>query len=433
MTKRTIYLDHDRRDRRTRKIHVRAYRWYATAELNRDGYADYLISRGDSADLPTAYTEAVAKAENTSIDRIWYDGYPDGFMSINGPRCIILPVPYAQIETAVEALRSAELHHDYSGLHTLADQLALPVEDWLAPGERELIRGADFSVPPGVFLNFLRGKAKKSGLRLNGRATRGSVWVCPTLPLAEKLRRERFPERYPGWVDRWTGYVEPEDTPLRPWVGGREQNLSLGAHPVQFQHVQTPSGGKCPCGMNLRASWDDGKKHATHHAMWAIGVRPPKNLDWSGDLAVVTAESPIAWRKLTYQMGRMPQRENGYDFNSWSHLGEPEKTSDNVRAYLLRANGYVIGYVAAHDVSHHRRWDLLDGSNYGDRDDTLRPSIDLIWVAGSYRGKGIGATLVQALVDHSGCQGTDASWSTPISDAGRRLVRRVSPEGIWVS
>ncbi len=24
-------------------------------------------------------------------------------------------------------------------------------------------------------------------------------------------------------------------------------------------------------------------------------------------------------------------------------------------------------------------------------------------------------------------------WSTPISDADRRLARRVSPEGIWVS
>lgn len=433
MTERTIYLDRDRRDLRTRKIHVGAYRWYATAELDRDGYVDYLISRGDSADLPSAYTEAVAKAENTSIDRIWYDGYPGAFVSSNGPRWVILPVPFAHIEAAVEALRSAELHHDYSGLHALADELTLPVEDWLAPGERELIRGVDFSVPPGVFLNFLRGKAKKSGLRLNGRATRGSVWVRPTLPLAEKLEREQFPERYPGWVDRWTGYVEPEDTPFRPWVGSREQNLSLGAHPVQFQRVQTPSGGKCHCGMNLRASWDDGKGHAAHHAMWAIGVRPPKNLDWFGDLAVVTTESPIAWRKLAYQMGRMPQKENGYDFNSWSHLGEPEKTPDNVRAYLLKANGYVIGYVAAHDVSQHRRWDLLDGSNYGDRDDTLRPSIDLIWVAGSYRSKGVGATLVQALVDHSGCQVTDASWSGPISDAGRRLARRISPEGIWVN
>jgi GNAT superfamily N-acetyltransferase len=234
-------------------------------------------------------------------------------------------------------------------------------------------------------------------------------------------------------VDRWTGYVEPEGAPFRPWVGGSGQNLSHGAVPVQFQRVQTPRGGKCPCGMDLRAPGDGGHEHAAHHATWAIGVRPPKNLEWWGDLAVVTTASPIAWRKLTYQVGRMPRRENGYDFNSWSHLGEPGQTSDNVRAYLLKANGYVIGYLAAHDVNQHRRWDLLDESNYGDKDDTLRPRIDLIWVADSYRRKGVGATLVQTLADHSGCQAADASWSTPISDAGLRLARRVSPEGIWVS
>nr|WP_157554193.1 GNAT family N-acetyltransferase [Herbidospora sakaeratensis] len=433
MTERTIYLDRDRHKLRTRKIHVRAYRWYAAVELDREGYFDDLSSRGDSADLPTAFTEAVARVQSTSMDRIWYDGYPGDFTWSDGPSWISLPVPFAQVGAAVEALSSAELHRDYSGLHALADQLALPIEDWLAPGERELIRGDDFSVPPGVFLNFLRGKAKKSGLRLNGRATQGSVWVNPTLPLAEKLKRERSPEQYPGWVDRWTGYVEPQDAPFRPWVGGRERNLSHGAQPVQFQRVPTPSGGKCPCGMDRRASWDDGKGHAAHHARWAIGIPLPKDLEWPGDLAVVTTESPIAWRKLTYQVARMPRTENGYDFNSWTYLGEPEQTSDNVRAYLLKANGYVIGYLAAHDDSNHRRWDLIEESDYGDRDDTLRPSIDLIWVADSYRGKGVGASLVQAVVDRFGCQVADASWSTPVSDAGRRLARRVSPEGVWIN
>ncbi|MFD0410458.1 GNAT family N-acetyltransferase [Kitasatospora sp. NPDC127116] len=433
MTERTIYLDPDRRDPGSRKISVRAHRWYATVELDRDGYADALTWRGDPPDLPAAYTEAIARMQNTSVDRLRYDGYLGMLSWGDGPRWVSLTVPFAQVEAAVEALCSAELNHDYSGLHALADRLALPIEDWLAPGERELVRGVDFSAPPGVFLRFLRGKAKRHGVRLNGRATLGSVWIRPTLPLAEKQKRELLPEQHPGWVDRWTGYVEPEDAPERPWVGGRGQNLSHRAAPVQFRHVQAPSGSKCPCGMTLRAPEDGGNEHATHHAMWAIGVRAPKNLDWWGDLAVVTTESPIAWRKLTYQVGRMPQRENGYDVNSWSHLREPEQTPDNVRAYLLQANGYVIGYLATHDVSEHRRWDLLDESEYGDQDDSLRPCIDLIWVADSYRRKGVGTTLVQTLADGSGYQVTDVSWSTPVSDAGRHLARRISPEGIWVS
>ncbi|WP_228992722.1 hypothetical protein [Streptomyces sp. DH8] len=74
---------------------------------------------------------------------------------------------------------------------------------------------------------------------------------------------------------------------------------------------------------------------------------------------MVTAQSPIARRRLVSKVAKMPQRENHYDFRSWSHLGEPE---DNVRAYLLQANGHVIGYLAAHDTDHHRPWDLVDES-----------------------------------------------------------------------
>lgn len=433
MTEQTIYLDSDQRSACSRKIYVRAFRWFAMVEVDRDGYVDALNQRGKSSDLAAAYTEAVTRARDTSMDRAWYDGYPGAFVGGDESRWVSLPVPFAEVAAAVEALREAELDHDYSGLHALADRLTLPIDDWLAPGERELVRGIDFSTPPGVFLDFLRSKATRNGLRVNGRATRGSVWIRPTLPLAEKQKRERSPDQYPDWVDRWTGHVQPEDAPFRPWLDSRGQNLSRGAVPVEFQRVQTPRGGKCACGMNLTAPGDGENEHATHHAAWSIGIRPPKNLAWRGDMAVVTTESPIAWRKLAYQLGRMPRRENSYDFNSWSHLGEPVKTLDNVRAYLLKANGYVIGYLNAHDVDEHRRWDLLDGSKYSDSDDTLRPQIGLIWVADCYRKKGVGAILVQALADDFGCQAAEVSWSTPVSDAGRRLARRVSPEGIWVS
>ncbi|WP_443074518.1 GNAT family N-acetyltransferase [Streptomyces sp. NBC_01455] len=129
----------------------------------------------------------------------------------------------------------------------------------------------------------------------------------------------------------------------------------------------------------------------------------------------------------------MPQREDSYDFPSWSHLGEPEATTDNYRAYLLKADECVIGYVAAHDTNEHRRWDLNDESPHGDEDDTLRPRIILIWVADVYRHRGIGATLVGALATDFGCKVADVSWSTPVSAAGQRLARRLSPDGIWVS
>ncbi|MBL1120474.1 hypothetical protein JK364_50520 [Streptomyces sp. 110] len=104
-----------------------------------------------------------------------------------------------------------------------------------------------------------------------------------------------------------------------------------------------------------------------------------------------------------------------------------------MRAYLLETNGYVTGYLAAHDTREHRRWDPTGGALRGGKDNTPRPRIILIWVADACRRQGVGATLVQALADDFGCQVTDGSWSAPVSDAGRRLARRVSPAGIWVS
>ncbi|GAA2191142.1 GNAT family N-acetyltransferase [Streptomyces bangladeshensis] len=429
MTERTTYLDPDPRDPRARRIRVRAYRWYAVVELDRDEYVDAATSLGQEPELPAAYRTAVDRVREASIDRIWYDGYRGDFWWGDSSRWVTMYVQYRHVESAVEALRAAELERDYNGLHTLADTLALPLDEWLAPGERELIRGVDFDSPPRAFLRFLQGKAKRCGVRLNGRATAGSVWVRPTLSVTAKQIREMYPEQYPGWVDRWTGYIEPEDAPIRPWVGGRTQNRSHGARPVEFRAVNTPSGGDCPCGMSLQG----GKDHTDHHAAWAFGVRVPKNLAWWGDLAVVSTQSPISWRKLAYEVARMPQRENHYDFRSWSHVDEPEVTPDNMRVYLLQVNGYVIGYLAAHDTSDHQRWNLIDGAQYGDQDNTLRPRIILVWVAGAYRHQGVGGTLVQALADDFACDIADVSWSSPVSDAGRRLARRLSPEGIWVS
>ncbi|QVJ02772.1 GNAT family N-acetyltransferase [Nocardiopsis eucommiae] len=433
MTEQTIFLDPDPRDWRSRKLQVQPSRWYATVQLNRDGYVDAAHARGHDSALPSAYEEAADRACNAGIDRIWYDGYPGSFLWGSGPRWVTLYVPYPYVKAALEALRVAEIDHDYSKLHALADRLALPINDWLAPGERELVRGVDFTPPPTTFLRFLRGKAKELGVRLNGRATAGSVWVRPTLPPGARWTREAFPERYPEWVDRWSGHTEPGDAPLRPWVGGREQNLSAGATPVEFRTVETPSAEECPCGMILRESAENDAVHTTQHMTWTFGVRSPKNLTWSDSMAVVTTQSPIAWRKLAYQVGRLPQKENHYDFNSWFHLGPVEVTPDNVRAYLLKANGYVIGYLAAHDTNQHYRWDLVDGSSYGDQDDTLRPRINLVWVAAHYRRQGVGATLVQAIAEDFGCTVADVSWSDPISAAGRRLARRIMPGGIWVS
>jgi hypothetical protein len=59
-------------------------------------------------------------------------------------------------------------------------------------------------------------------------------------------------------------------------------------------------------------------------------------------------------------------------------------------ATLLKAQGHVVGYLAAHDTDHHPRWDLVNGSRYGNQDDTSRPRIIMIWAASVYRHAGVG-------------------------------------------
>ena len=103
MTERTIYLDPQARPFESRKINVRAYRWYAEVELDRDDYVDATTTRGQEPELPTAYKEALDSVRLASTDRIWYDGYPGGFSWGEGARWITLPVQFSQVEAAVES------------------------------------------------------------------------------------------------------------------------------------------------------------------------------------------------------------------------------------------------------------------------------------------------------------------------------------------
>jgi hypothetical protein len=98
---------------------------------------------------------------------------------------VTLHVPYPHGEDVAEALRAAELDEDFSELEGLATRLALPIDDWLAPGERLLRCGIDFQARPSAFLRFLRAKARSWDLRLNGARCLMACGFVRSTPLSQ--------------------------------------------------------------------------------------------------------------------------------------------------------------------------------------------------------------------------------------------------------
>jgi hypothetical protein len=197
-------------------------------------------------------------------------------------------------------------------------------------------------------------------------------------------------------------------------------------------------GEKCPCrfrnGANEDAQNAFEQQHRKQQLHWSLGVPVPKTVPWhDGNVALVTAQSSMSWRSLTKQVALVPKRENGADFPSWDVGAEPVESRTNKRAYLLRKGNYAIGYLTISDLDHHSWRDFNNDERSGEHDTSIRPCIDLIWVAAVHRGKGVAGSLVALMAEDFGCQIGDVSWSHPVSEAGERLARRISPHGIWVT
>lgn len=201
----------DRPGRTARYIDVNPGRHFSSVTLNRDALCFYGAAEGRDAEreLRAGFADAARKCIDAAASYLWAHGYSGDVMCLTGPNFVTLPVPFELAEDATEALRIAEQDGDFTGLRTLTARLAIPLERWLAPGERELRQGVDFVAAPTTFLAFLRAAAKSRGIRLNGRAVPGAVWVRPQT--AEDHARPAGTQDHQG----------AEDLPRRPYVGAR--------------------------------------------------------------------------------------------------------------------------------------------------------------------------------------------------------------------
>lgn len=440
MTRR-IWLDPTPAGRRygARRIDIEPGRYFTTVTLDRDDYAYRLDSQGHTAEaeLSAEFTEAVLRFLNCACDHLWVNGYPGGFSYGLGPGTVTLFVPYALADQAAEALRAAEIDGDVHELDVLAEALKVPLDDWLAPGERELRRGVDFAATPSAFLQFLRGKARARGLRLNGRAVPGAIWVRPQMPPLRRELRSRYPADYADYADP-TLYVDHRDSdsvPLRPYVGARAQTTNSECTPVVFveSHARSRKNDRCPCG-SARALETDDSRHVQRHMRWATGVPVPRTLTWHGEnIAVVTATSPVRWRELAHKCALLPKRENGYDFASFS-VGDGTPSEDNLRAYLYRLEGRVVGFVSAIDTDV-AQWRSFEPPKVRPQptDGRLRPVVNVIFTAHVWRRQGIAKELVEAIAADAELPVSEIAWNTPLSTAGSALARSTATDGAWLT
>ena len=430
MAQEPLYLDPPDRDWRRRKITIVPHRWFAEIRLDREGYISRQINPV-SAELSPQFVEALSALRAVCSDRIWLVGYPGGFYESNGPSCVVLCVPYRYADRAVAALQSAELDADVSGLEALCGELALPIAEWLSPGEHYLRRGVDFDPTPRSFLGFLRAKAKERGLRLNGRADEGGVWVRPQRNVEDPLAHGQRMEQ-PGGQESARGDASVVSGQSRPRQERRSRSRFGSIRPVEFTSTGAKPDTFCSCGGRFVIGNAD--QHEAQHLQWSLGVKIPHSITWgSGDMALVRTQSATRWRQLAATVAQVPQRENHYDFPSWSDADSPEAITQDRRAYLLRSCEWVIGYLVAADVTSRHRWDFSGGAPGLAADASRRPSIELIWVAATHRRQGLGRLLVEHLAADSAVPLEELAWSWPLSkNGGKALARSITPDGVWI-
>lgn len=190
----------------------------------------------------------------------------------------------------------------------------------------------------------------------------------------------------------------------------------------------------CPCGTGERY-FGEGTGARTRHAHWHLewdrGALVPSSVFWFDSLAIVTGESSMAERKLAYKLGRLFQREQHYDFPM---VPDPRSWPGELHQVLLavhncRAIGVLISYTT-------QSWGLWDGKpgtvEFTSSSTVPVPEISGIWVARSYRRRGVGTALVDALAAYADLAPALLVWGLPFSDNGKALALSIGGDAVRV-
>lgn len=413
-----MFLDGPKPGFLPRFVDVEPSRDFAVVVLNRDDFVDRARVHGIDPTVPEAMKKVVDRCAQAARDRLLVDGVVTTRNPVPDDRFLELGIPYRYIDDAVEALRDAELKGNLEGLSRLTDRLTVPFDEWLAPGNRELRRGIDFHCTPNHLLRVLRNKAKDRGIRVNGRAELDRVTVDPTPPA------------------QFRSFVSTPDE-IATTAAPERSNHAREARSVEFvSHngaPNIPDRNTCECGATINTTLET-RHHDRQHMDWHMGVRVPRTVNWSHEpIAVVSPRSPHHWQQVAHQCALVAKRAGRYDFPPFprptKHAIPQEPTPF---AFLYHIDGRVVGYLAAtHRGGHWLHHE--ENETVASTDPTIRPSVDLVFVANRWRRAGIARALVTALAAHSKTSPTELAWALPFTAQGRALADSLGHRQLWVS
>jgi len=196
---------------------------------------------------------------------------------------------------------------------------------------------------------------------------------------------------------------------------------------VSFLPASPAQPPDCPCGTRSGLGPADRRAHAIQHMRWAIGVPIPAALQtaWPpATIAVVILASPVAWRRLAYELAQVARRQGRYDTASFPvplGRGRPNYDPARTRALLYRHHDMAAGYLVLVDEPTTGRYNLRTRQSIDAGRGTIRPTVVLVFVACHLRRAGIGQALVQAAAEHAQITPAELAWWSPFTDDGARV------------
>ncbi len=199
--------------------------------------------------------------------------------------------------------------------------------------------------------------------------------------------------------------------------------------------------GSCVCGRDyVRGDPGDEARHAVLHDEYANGKpMPPSVVDLptAGVVAALnyrliwsdsSVPQPIRWQaaQVAYLECCELRRPVCYDGS---------ETSERPRLLVAldgpRAVGFVM--VAESEVCWRLGWRTDEAEAITrERFPTTNPGIGRVWIAGAYRGRGLGTAMIAHVASRMGVAACDFIWTIPLTPGGKRLVRALCPDA-WLA